>query len=97
MVISVSKMNDWRYEFLVATHELCEVFICRHQGISQKQVDRFDMDYEKKRKPGNFDEPGDDPKAPYRNSHCIASGVERILAAALLVCWKDYCDKVESL
>lgn len=97
ILIFVSKMNDWRYEFLVAVHEFCEVFLCRHDGISQKRVDNFDINFERLRKMGNEDEPGDDRRAPYAKQHCIATGVERILAACLGVCWKDYEEKINSL
>lgn len=95
--IRVSKMSDWRYEFLVGLHELVEVAFCKWLGISQKAVDRFDMTFEKKRQPGNLDEPGDDPKAPYRIPHCLASGVERIAAGVLGVCWTRYADELDSL
>lgn len=97
LLIRVSQMSDWRYEFLVALHELVEVALCHYQGITQKQVDAFDMRFEKNRKPGNVDEPGDDDKAPYRVQHCIATGVERIAAALLGVSWNRYADEVESL
>jgi hypothetical protein len=95
--IRVSKMSDWRYEFLVALHELVEVFLCRYSGVGQKQVDRFDIAYEKKRKAGDESEPGDSPKAPYRTQHCIATGVERIVAAFLGVVWADYDKEIQSL
>lgn len=97
LVICVSSMNNWRYEMLVALHELTEVLICKHKKISQKSVDRFDISFEKKRNPGNEDEPGDDLKAPYRDQHCIATGIERILAAELGVAWKTYEAKINSL
>lgn len=97
MYIRVSEMSDWRYEFLVIAHELIEVYICKHDGVKEKAVDRFDIAFEKKRKLGNNDEPGDDKKAPYRKQHCIATGVERILAGLLGVCWNDYADEIESL
>ena len=33
----------------VAVHEVVEVLLCRSRGITQKQVDRFDMAWEKSR------------------------------------------------
>lgn len=98
--IRVSDMNNWRYEMLVAVHELIEVLICKHKGITTKQVDKFDMQFEKERAQGkhpDYAEPGDQPKAPYRDQHCIATGVERILAACLGVCWEHYAQAIESL
>lgn len=95
--IRVSKMSDWRYEMLVVVHELVEVLICWHDGVKEKDVDAFDIAFEKKRKPGNNDEPGDDKRAPYKVQHCIATGVERILAACLGVTWNDYAEEIEAL
>lgn len=95
--IRVSKMSDPRYEFLVALHELVEVYLCRHDGVTEKSVDRFDRTFERRRKKGNTDEPGDDPRAPYRRQHCVATGIERIAAALLGVSWKIYDAEVNSL
>ena len=55
------------------------------------------MAFEKARKKGNEDEPGDDPRAPYVVQHCIATGVERILAALLGVSWKRYEEAINRL
>lgn len=94
--IKVSKLSDWRREMLVAVHELVEVLICKHDGVTQDIVDRFDA------KEFNYaehpdEEPGDDPSAPYKRQHCIATGVERILAAALHVDWKPYEEELTEL
>jgi len=95
--IRVSKMGNWKYECLVAVHELVEILICKHDGVTQKSVDRFDIAFERRRKKGNNEEPGDDPRAPYKFQHGIATGVERILAVLLGVCWKKYEEKIYSL
>lgn len=97
LIIRVSEMSDWRYEVCVAIHELVEVVICKWMGIWQKDVDKFDKEFEKKRPDGNTNEPGDDVRSPYRVPHCIASGVERTVAAMLGVYWKLYEQEIESL
>lgn len=97
LTIRVSKLSDWRREMLVAAHELIEVLLCRHSGVGQGEVDRFDIQYEKDRLDGDFSEPGDDPAAPYHVQHCIATGVERVLAAFLGVSWKDYEQELDNL
>lgn len=111
LVIRVSKLSDWRYEALVAVHELVEVLMCKHIGITQEQVDQFDMEFEKQREAGLADpgvgaeektllkiaEPGDQYRAPYRTEHCVATGVERILAAGLGVVWSQYETEIEAL
>lgn len=97
LYIRISDMKNWRYEMLVAVHELVEVLMCWHDGVTEKSVDRFDIAFEKARKPGNHDEPGDDPHAPYSRQHGVATGIERILAVFLGVSWKAYEKKVDSL
>lgn len=98
--IRVSDLGDWRYEALVAVHELVECVLCKHAGVKQEQVDEFDIQYELMRSKGYHepeDEPGDDPKAPYSYQHCVATGVERILATLLGVTWKVYESAIEAL
>jgi hypothetical protein len=95
--IRVSKMSDGRFEVLVAVHELVEVLLCKHDRVSQRSVDRFDIAFERARKAGNVDEPGDDHRAPYRKQHCVATGIERIMAALLGVDWNKYAAEVERL
>lgn len=95
--IRVSMMSDWRYEILVAIHELAEVMLCKHRGIPAAAVDAFDMAFEKARKPGNEDEPGDDPKAPYRKEHFFATNIERALALELGVDWATYDAEINAL
>lgn len=97
LVIHVSTMASWKYEFLVALHELVEATLCEFNGIGVDQIDAFDKAFEAKRAAGNTDEPGDDPAAPYRPYHCVATGIERIVAALLGVCWKTYEDHLNSL
>jgi hypothetical protein len=95
--IRVSELGDWRYQFLVAFHEMLELAWCKRRGVKQADVDAFDMDYEKNRKPGDFSEPGDDPKAPYREGHHLATLVERFAAMVLGVSWDAYEAAVNGL
>lgn len=100
LMIRVSDLGNWRYQMLVAVHELSEALMCKEHGVSQAAVDRFDKKFEKERVTGlrgPFDEPGDDSSAPYRKEHGIATGIERILAAELNVDWNKYADAIESL
>lgn len=90
--IYVSALNSWRYELLVAVHELVEAFLCMHDEVAEEAVDKFDKQFVV-----HSNEPGDDPNAPYQKQHCIATGVERILAACLGVKWAYYEDALEKL
>ena len=90
--ILVSRMSDQRYEFLVGMHEAIEAYLCKQVGISQAAVDRFDQAYERRRKPGDHSEPGDDPQAPYHKEHMV----ERMLDDQLNVNWGAYDRAVSS-
>lgn len=48
--VRVSKMDDERYEMLVAHHEITEALTCYFAGINEKEVTKFDEDFEKARK-----------------------------------------------
>lgn len=99
--IFVSDMNNWRYEALVAIHELVEVLVaCFHNDIQEEDITRFDIQFEKERErnlQSKDAEPGDDARAPYRREHFLATTVERIVALALGVDWKLYDETVVSL
>lgn len=107
--IKISEMNEIRSgrpdparwnerEMCLIIHELTEALLCRKAGISQDQVDEFDKRYERSlNMQANYDEPGDHPEAPYKHQHCVATGVERIIAAELGVDWAAYERNIEKL
>lgn len=91
--IKVSALSDPKREQLIAVHELVEVLCCQHAGISQKAVDDFDKSFGDNME----EEPGDSPDAPYVRQHCLATGIERILAAEWGMSWKQYEWELEHL
>jgi len=91
LYITVGRLGDERYEFLVALHELIEAYLCKENSITQEQVDEFD-----KHNP-ELDEPGESPMAPYYKEHMRASIIERIMAQFLDVDWLKYEDALDSL
>lgn len=95
--IRVSKLGDYRYEMLIAVHELVETLMCVHDGVQVEDVDAFDKAFEAARDDGNEDEPGDDPKAPYVRQHCVATAVERLLCSELGCNWDKYCRLILAL
>ena len=96
--IRVSSMPDWRYEALVAVHELVELILTRHRGIAEQDISRFDVEFEQSREKALVTgEPGDHPNAPYRKEHFFATNVERLLAAELDVDWFEYDRLVDAL
>lgn len=62
----------------VALHELFEVLLCNHAGVTQKQVDDFDFAHA-----STIDEPGENPEAPYHVQHMMADVVERLYIQAV--------------
>lgn len=95
--IHVSRMSDWRYELLVAFHELIEASLCRNRNIADEDIDAFDIEYENNRQPGNILEPGDDPQAPYYKEHQFANTLEKMLADEMEVDWNKYSQEIETL
>jgi hypothetical protein len=95
--IRVSYLGDWRYQFLVVFHELLELAWCQWKGVTQAEVEAFDIAFEKNRKEFDASEPGDDPKSPYRIGHQFATAAERLAAAVLGVNWADYETAVYAL
>ncbi len=98
--VRVSEMEDDRLEQLVLIHELVEIFLLQNKGVPLYVTDDFDIMFEKEREQGkhqNDEEPGDDPRCPYRLEHRIAENIERQLAVALGVDWTLYTEKVNSL
>lgn len=99
--IFISEMSDWRYEMLVAFHELAEVLICKHKGIKQEDVDAFDKKFEEIREMFPIiigdQEPGNMTSAPYTTEHVFATMVEQLLAQQLDVDWKVYDETLNNL
>ena len=95
--IKVSAMNDEKLEFLVAVHELIESFLCREAGVTDEEIDAFDLAFEENRALGDDAEPGDDPQAPYHRQHQLATEIEKRLADELSVDWEEYSRLVAEL
>jgi hypothetical protein len=93
--VHVSELKTPHGHFLVAIHELIEAYLCAAAGITQEEVDAFDIEAIKHL--GDADEPGDQPDAPYYHQHQFASAIERLLAAELGVNWPAYEREIAEL
>jgi hypothetical protein len=82
---------------LVVIHELVEVLMCKANGVSQKSVDDFDIEFEKNRKKGDVSEPGDEKDAPYFLQHQLATMIELMVSRQMDVSWDDHADAIEAL
>lgn len=92
--VRVSPMSDWRYETALAFHEAFEACLCKNNGVTQKEVDEFDMAFDL----AHPNEPdlnaGDEQTAPYRREHNYATIVDRLFIGACQLNWKDYDDEL---
>ena len=95
--INVSDTGNRMSNLLVAIHEIVEAVLCEANGIKEKDVDAFDIEFEKNRTNESLDEPGDDVKAPYHKQHKIADVVERMVALQAGVDWEEHNRRVEDL
>lgn len=90
--VRIAETGDEDYNQAIVLHELWERFLLK---CTEKEVDAFDMNFEIMRI--NFDEPGDEPSAPYVNEHCSATGIERIFIALKNKSWKKYENLINNL
>jgi len=95
--IIISELGDHRLEFLIALHELVEVFLCRQAGITDEQIDEFDFSFAERRCDDATDEPGDHPDAPYHEQHSFATLIERMACRELGINWDEYDSLVGNL
>ena len=74
--IQIAAADIWDDEeaFLIALHETIEARLCFKAGVTQGAVDTFDSQFT------GDGEPGDDPKAPYRDQHRAAMLIEHMMA-----------------
>lgn len=105
LLINVSEEMGPDSCFLVAMHELIEVWIATKHGVTVQAVDDFDIAYEKEHREGGTlegkrlddSEPGDDPRCPVFEEHQLATLIERILCAQLGMTWRQHDTVVNSL
>jgi len=92
--IIVSELDDPKLEWLIAVHELIEACLCDFNPVPEPEVFEFDKQWEREFKEGKIplgiNEPGDDPRNPYRREHLFATGIEKLLASFLGIDWVAY-------
>jgi hypothetical protein len=88
LIVRVSDLGDWRYNFLLARHEMDEAILCKANGITTKQVIERDASPEaEKDDPDSF---SGYPGAPYQAQHNDALASEWQMARLLGVDWDEY-------
>lgn len=79
-----SKEMGFLSALAVVIHELVETVLCMKSGVTQEQVDEFDMTH------NLLDDPGMSPDAPYHFQHLAALKVERAFCEAVGLTWKKH-------
>lgn len=97
LIIRVSKTEDMRSALAVAVHELSEAIMCDACGVRQDVVDKFDMEFESNRKPGDESEPGDSLEAPYFHQHNLATAIEQIVTSQMSLPWDEHESNINKL
>lgn len=106
IIFQISRTKDPRYSLLVLLHEFIEYMLCRFRGVKLKDIDRFDLAYEKARAARQEaapcgcrfqEDPGDDLHCPYRAEHQVATACEKLLADFLGVSWLEYEEAIVKL
>ena len=87
-IITVTELANPKYIDLIAIHELVEMVLCRHAGITPDMVDEWDM----KLHPDAPD-PGTIPDCPYGQQHAVATMVEQMVCGALGLDWTTYLEE----
>lgn len=93
MKVSILEDTGLHGSYLIAIHELIEALLCQAHGITTEMVDKFDLAYDATKDV----EPGDDPDCPCRDEHCVATGIERLLAPQFDVWWTPYENEIIEL
>ena len=90
LLIRVSDTGVSEFNQLIAIHELIEALLCKVNGVTQQEVDEWDMSHLE------LPEPGDHIQAPYHMEHYFASIIEHMVATEMGVVWEDYEQAVEN-
>ena len=83
-MISVSDCGNEDSELLVGMHEIFEQHLCKKHGITQAQVDKWDMSFT------GEGEPGEDPNCPYYQQHQDSTAVEKLACDLLGMSWENH-------
>lgn len=104
LVVRVSDTGNWRWNMALALHEFAEAILCTSSGVSQDEVDKWDMEWSLRQHLIEDLEPGDDVNAPYHKQHREATALEMEFhqefsssGSDAMIDWQNYEDKLEEL
>lgn len=82
--IEVSELGDWRWEFLIALHELCEQNMQIALDISEESIVSWDKNHPES------DDPGSIPGCPYQDIHLMSESIEKMVCEKSGWSWEEY-------
>jgi hypothetical protein len=86
--VDVAEAKDWRSELAVLVHELIEMEMCHHAGISEADVDFWD-------KICSASDPGSNRYSPYHKEHMACKEIEKLVCKKLGISWKKHLDNLK--
>ncbi len=103
LVVHVSDLGDWRYNFLVLRHEMDEAMLCMKDGITTETVDIEQVAHQEDVKAmGGIDMDDPDSFSGYPGSsiqvqHDDALAAEWVMSRLLGVDWVEYGKAAEKV
>jgi hypothetical protein len=94
LVVRVSDLGDWRYNFLVGRHEMDEALLCMHHGITTEMVDKDQINAADTDDPDSF---SGYPGSCLQNQHNDSLAAEWVMSRLLGVNWKSYGEAAEKV
>ena len=98
-VIAAADTGDDISNCAVLIHEIVESLYNWVHGVKEQDVTRFDQMWFKEQEEGKHredDEPGYDPRAPYRDGHLVAERVEREFLIQCGLTWEQHMENCEN-
>ena len=93
LIFRISKQKTRFLEKMQLIHELIEQTLCEYSAILHERIDEFDMNYDMKN--STYQEPGDDPNAPYHKQHVLAKDVEKMICKQLNLNFDEYFNSIQ--
>jgi hypothetical protein len=87
LTIRVSDTGDYRMNAALAIHEFAEAILCKARGITQQQVDRWDLAHLEDPDPGSIE------GCPYHDQHIGAAIIENIFLKMLGIKDAEYDER----
>jgi hypothetical protein len=84
----------------ILLHEFIEVMMCWIHGVKEESVSKFDKMWFEEQEKGlhtSDDEPGYDPRAPYRDWHLVAERFEREFVVQAGMMWNQHCENINKV